>query len=71
LRRIIRRGERSIRVSNDVEDEVEAIGELPLEFNNDFTLNLHNVPYVPPLSRNLISVSCLDDDGFDCQFDNK
>jgi hypothetical protein len=23
------------------------------------------------LSRNLISVSCLDDDGYDCQFGNK
>jgi hypothetical protein len=70
-RRILRRGERSIRVANDVEAEVEAIGELPLELNNDFILRLHNVFYVPSLSRNLISVSCLDDDGYDCQFDNR
>jgi hypothetical protein len=34
-------------------------------------LRLNNVLYVPSLSRNLISVSCLDDDGFDCQFGNK
>jgi hypothetical protein len=34
-------------------------------------LCLHNVLYVPSLSRNLISVSCLDDDGYDCQFDNR
>jgi hypothetical protein len=67
-RRTLQRGERSIRVVNDVEAEVEAIGELPLELNNDFILRLNNVLYVPSLSRNLIYVSCLDDDGFDCQF---
>jgi hypothetical protein len=39
--------------------------------NNDFILRLYNVLYVPSLSRNLISVSCLDDDGYDCQFDNR
>jgi hypothetical protein len=39
--------------------------------NNGFILHLHNVLYVPYLSRNLISVSCLDDDRFDCQFDNR
>jgi hypothetical protein len=39
--------------------------------NNDFILRLNNVLYAPSLSRNLISVSCLDDDGFDCQFDNR
>jgi hypothetical protein len=70
-RRTIRRGERSIRVANGVEAEVEAIGELPLELNNGFILRLHSVLYVPSLSRNLISVSCLDDDGYDCQFGNR
>jgi hypothetical protein len=70
-RRTLQRGEISIRVVNDVKAEVEAIGELPLELNNDFILRLHNVLYVPSLSRNLISVSCLDDGGFDCQFGNK
>jgi hypothetical protein len=39
--------------------------------NNGFILHLHNVLYVSSLSRNLISVSCLDDDGYDCQFGNK
>jgi hypothetical protein len=39
--------------------------------NNGFTFRLNNVLYIPSLSRNLISVSCLDDDGFDCQFDNR
>jgi hypothetical protein len=67
-RRILQRGERRLRVANGVEVEVEAIGELPLELNNSFILHLQNVLYVPPLSRNLISVSCLEEDGFDCHF---
>jgi hypothetical protein len=71
MRRTIRRGERSIRVTNGVKTEVEAIGELILELNNDFILCLHNVLYVPSLSRNLISVLCLDDDGYACQFGNR
>jgi hypothetical protein len=48
------RGERSIRVANSVEAEVEAIEELLLELNNDFILRLHNILYVSSLSRNLI-----------------
>jgi hypothetical protein len=69
--RTLQRGKRSIRVVNDVEAEVEAIGELPLKLNNGFILHLHNVLCVLSLSRNLISVSCLDDDIYDCQFGNK
>jgi hypothetical protein len=49
-RRTIQRGKRSIRVANNVEAEVEAIGELSLELNNDFILRLHNVLYVSSLS---------------------
>jgi hypothetical protein len=50
MRRTLQRGERSIRVTNDVEAKVEAIGELPLELNNGFKLHLHNVLYVSSLS---------------------
>jgi hypothetical protein len=71
MRRTLPRGERTIRVANGEEVEVEAIGELPLEISNDFTLYLHDVLYVPSMRRNLISVSCLDDDGFDCLFGKK
>jgi hypothetical protein len=52
----VQRGERRLRVANGVEAEVEAIGEFPLELNNSFILHLHNMLYVPSLSRNLISV---------------
>jgi hypothetical protein len=66
MRRTLRRGERSIRVANGVKAEIESIRELSLELNNCLILRLYNVLYVPSLSRNLISVSCLDDDGYDC-----
>jgi hypothetical protein len=65
MRKTLRRGERSIRVTNGIEAEVEAIGQLPLELNNGFILHLHNILYVPSLSRNLISVLCLNNDGYD------
>jgi hypothetical protein len=45
-RHTLQRGERSIRVANDV-------------------------LYVPSLSRNMIFISYLDDDGYDCQFGNR
>ena len=57
-------------MANEVKAEVEAIGELPLELNDGFVLKLTDVLYVPSLRRNLISVSCLDDDRYDCHFGN-
>jgi hypothetical protein len=71
MRRTLPRGERTVRVANGEEVKVEVIGELPLEISNDFTLYLYDVLYVPSMRRNLISVSCLDDDRFDCLFDKK
>jgi hypothetical protein len=68
MRRILPKGERAIRVANGEKADVEVIGELPLEINNDLTLYLHDVLYVPSMRRNLIYVSCLDNDGFDCLF---
>jgi uncharacterized protein (DUF4415 family) len=54
--RILQRRERHIKVANGVKVEVKAIGELPLELNDDFVLKLIDVLYVPSLHRNLISV---------------
>jgi hypothetical protein len=70
MRRALQKEERHIKVVNGVQAEVKAIGELPLELNDGFVLKLTDVLYVPSLRRNLISVSRLDDDGFDCHFDN-
>jgi hypothetical protein len=71
MRRTLPRGERTIRVANDEKAEVEAIGVLPLEISNGFTLYLYDVLYMPSMRRNLISVSCLDDDEFNCLFGKK
>ena len=69
-RRTLQRGERHIKVANGVQAEVEAIGELLLELNDGFVLKLTDILYVPSLCRNLISVSRLHDDGYDCHFGN-
>jgi hypothetical protein len=67
-RKILTRGARTIKVANGIDAAVEAIGDLPIKLKDGFTLQLHDVLYVPSLSRNLISVSCLADYGFECQF---
>ena len=59
-----------IEVANGVEVEAEAIEDLSIELVDGFVLKLSDVLYVPSLRRNLISVSCLDDDGYDCHFGN-
>ena len=69
-RRTLQRGERHIKVTNGVQAEVEAIVDLSLELDDGFRLQLSDILYVPSLRRNLISVSRLDDDGFDCHFGN-
>ena len=69
-RRTLQRGERRIKVVDGVKAEVEAIGDLSLELDDGFVLKLSDVIYVPSLCRNLISVSRLDDDGYDCHFGN-
>jgi hypothetical protein len=66
----IRRGTRSLRVTNGVEAEVEAIGTLQLELHSGFILRLFDVFYVPSIQRNLISISKLDRDGYSCTFRN-
>lgn len=68
--RATQRSERRIKVANGVQADVEAVGDLSLELADDFTLLLRDVLYVSSLQSNLISVSKLDDDGYDCHFRN-
>jgi hypothetical protein len=68
--RTTQRRERCIKVTNGVWADVEAVDDLSLEFADGFMLLLRDVLYVPSLQRNLISVSCLDNDSYDCQFGN-
>ena len=56
----MQREERRIKVANGVEAEVEAIGDLSLELDDCFILQLSDILYVPSLCRNLISISRLD-----------
>ena len=65
------KGTRRLNVVNGKEAEVEAVGSLTLKLHTGFLLQLKDVLYVPTLSRNLISVSCLDDFGFHCTFGEK
>jgi hypothetical protein len=57
-------------VADGREARVEAIGSLPVVLHDGFTLLLNNVLYVLSLQRNLISVSLLEDDGYECLFGN-
>jgi hypothetical protein len=66
----MQRSERHVKVVNGVQADVEAIGDVSLELADGFILLLRNVLFVPSLQRNLISVSCLDNDGFDCHFED-
>jgi hypothetical protein len=61
--RTTQRRERCIKVTNGVQADVEAVGNLSLELADGFVLLLRDILYVPSLQRNLISVSCLDNDG--------
>jgi hypothetical protein len=66
----MQRRERCIKVANGVQADVEAVGNLLLELADGFVLLLRDVLYIPTLQRNLIFVSCLDNDGYDCYFGN-
>jgi hypothetical protein len=64
----MQRSERYVKFINGVQADVEAVGDVSLELANGFILLLRNVLFVPSLQRNLIIVSCLDNNGFDCHF---
>jgi hypothetical protein len=68
--RTTQRSERHVKVANGVQADVEAVGDVSLELVDGFILILRDVLYVPSLHRNLISVSRMDTDGYDCHFGN-
>jgi hypothetical protein len=63
-----RKREQSLKVVDDKEAYVEAVGSIVLHLHSGFKLYLNNGLYVPSLKRNLISVRLLDIDGFSCNF---
>ena len=46
------------------------MGDVSLVLDSGFDLVLRDVLYVPSLSRNLISISRMDTDGYACHFGN-
>jgi hypothetical protein len=64
----MQRSERRIEVVNGVQADVEAVGDISLELVDGFMILLRDVLFVPSLHRNLISVSCLDKDSYECFF---
>jgi hypothetical protein len=64
----MQRIERCTKVVNGVQAYVEAVGGISLELADGFTILLRDVLFVPSLHRNLISVSRLDKDSYECYF---
>ena len=62
--RSLAKGEVDLRVGNGARVDALAVGIYDLTFPSGLVFQLHNCYYVPAMSRNIISVSCLDVDGF-------
>ena len=58
-------------MGNRVKAPVEAIGTYRLFLDSHYHLDLFQTLYVPSISRNLISLSRLDIDGYSSNFGNK
>ena len=58
------KGEVDLRVGNGARVAALAVGFYDLYLPNGLIFQLNNCYYVPTVSRNIISVSCLDLDGF-------
>ena len=65
------RGEVDIRVGNGASVAALAIGSYSLSLPPGLVLELNNCYYIPGLERNIISASCLEEDGFDFIIKNK
>ena len=62
--RLLAKGEVDLRVGNGQQVAALAVGTYDLALPSGLVLELNNCYYVPAVSRNIISVSCLDLDGF-------
>ena len=57
--RSVGRGEVDFRISNNARVAVVAVGTMQLHLPSGFVLELSNCYFVPSLSRNIVSPSCL------------
>ena len=69
--RQLKKGEVDLRVGNGARVVALAVGTYQLVLPNGLLLELNNCFYVPAMSRNIISVSSLDDEGFSFIIRNK
>ena len=69
-RRSLSKGDVVLKVGNGASISAVAVGSLDLHLSSGLVLNLKNVYHVPSVFRNIISVSCLDADGFCFVIDN-
>ncbi|KAJ4744919.1 Transposon Ty1-NL2 Gag-Pol polyprotein [Rhynchospora pubera] len=70
-RRRLEKGEVQLRVGNGTCVSAMAVGSVELTLPNGFVLELKDVFVVPCITRNIVSVSCLDLDGYDVVIKNK
>jgi hypothetical protein len=63
-KRLLGKGKIQLRVSNGGSVIVVAVGDLDLHLPSGLILELSSVYFVPSIFRNIISVSCMDMDGF-------
>jgi GAG-pre-integrase domain/Integrase core domain len=63
-KRLLGNGEMQLRVDNGANVAAVVVGDLDLHLPSGFILDLSSVYFVPSISRNIISVSCMDMDGF-------
>ena len=68
--RLLEEGQRSLRLGNGDLIHVRAVGSVILRFENKRTLFLSDCLFVPDFKRNLVSVSCLIEQGFTVQFNS-
>jgi hypothetical protein len=64
----MQRSERCIEVINGVQADIEAVDDISLELADGFMILLRDVLFVPSCHRNLLSVSRLDKDSYECYF---
>ncbi|KAK1678385.1 hypothetical protein QYE76_039233, partial [Lolium multiflorum] len=69
-KRSLARDEVTMRVGNGSKVDVIAVGTLPLHLPSGLVLNLNNCYLVPALSMNIISGSCLMQDGYSFKSEN-
>ena len=68
--RSVARGEVDIRVGNKARVAALVVGTMQLQLPSGFTMELDNCYYVPVLSRNIISASCLMSQGYESNIKN-